>query len=101
MSKGLLDPPLKCERPRYGGSMSRIITVLKQVSPFGWAKMLLFGAVAGSIFDGFHTHGGATSYPHPIVWMMAWWTPLLFAFAYTLSGVVYRVVRTAPPVSPT
>jgi len=54
--------------------------------------MLLFGAVVGSLLDSFHTHSGTTKYPHEIAFKMAWWTPLLFAVAYTVLGVTYRVL---------
>src|SRR5688572_21125434 len=50
---------------------------------------LLFarGAVLGSIFDGFHTFGGATAYPRPLLLRMAWWTPLLFGAAGLAIGL--------------
>jgi hypothetical protein len=54
--------------------------------------MLLFGAAAGSLLDSFHTHSGTTKYTHEIAFKMAWWTPLLFALAYTVLGVSYRVL---------
>ena len=51
----------------------------------------LWGALLGSFFDGFHTHGGMTSYPRPWFWMMAWWTPLVFGLA-ALSIAVSHVL---------
>jgi hypothetical protein len=45
------------------------------------ALLFACGAVLGSIFDGFHTFGGATAYPSPVLLRMAWWTPLLFGAA--------------------
>lgn len=63
----------------------------QRFSPMGILRMLLMGALVGSFFDGFHTHGGATSYPHPVVWMMAWWTPLLFGPVYALLGILYAL----------
>lgn len=46
-----------------------------------WLGYFLLGATAGSLLDGIHTHSGMTLYPTPWVWMMAWWTPLVFGFA--------------------
>ena len=42
------------------------------------------GATLGAALDGIHTHFGATSYPNPIVWRMAWWVPLLFGGAFMI-----------------
>jgi hypothetical protein len=56
--------------------------------------MALFGAVVGSILDGFHTHSGTTRYPDPWIWQMAWWTPLIFAGAYLALGLAYEVGAT-------
>ena len=39
------------------------------------------GATVGAALDGIHTHFGATAYTAPVLWRMAWWTPLLFAAA--------------------
>jgi hypothetical protein len=51
--------------------------------------LFLFGAVVFSLFDGFHTHSGTTSYPDPWVLGMAWWTPLLFGSSVCILGVAY------------
>jgi hypothetical protein len=46
----------------------------------------VLGAVAGTVFDGFHTFGGRTEYAAPVFLRMAWWTPPLFAFAAVAVG---------------
>ncbi len=53
------------------------------------ALMFAFGAVTLSFFDGFHTHSGATAYPHPWLWQMAWWVPLEFGFVTAAGGLFY------------
>lgn len=58
-------------------------------SAVGIVSLFALGATVGSFFDGFHTHAGTTSYPHPIAWRMAWWTPPLFGGAFTLLGLSY------------
>jgi energy-converting hydrogenase Eha subunit C len=55
--------------------------------------LALFGATIGSVLDGFHTWSGTTAYPEPVLLRAAWWTPLIFAGAYTLEGVLYTVAR--------
>jgi hypothetical protein len=55
----------------------------------GVARMLAFGAIVGSFFDGFHTHSGTIAYARPVLWQMAWWVPALFAVAYALTGIGY------------
>ena len=77
---------------------------LKRIPAGGWLRMIVFGAVMGSFLDGLHTHSGTTSYPQPVFWLMAWWTPVLFAGAYTLLGVSWVVAvdmgkRTSPPTA--
>jgi cytochrome bd-type quinol oxidase subunit 2 len=62
----------------------------------GALRLLLLGATLGSFMDGFHTYGGATSYPKPVALRMAWWTPALFAIAYALLGFTYRANETEP-----
>lgn len=53
-----------------------------------WARgavvLALLGATLGAALDGLHTHFGKTAYTHPVVWLMAWWVPLLFAAAFAL-----------------
>ncbi|MCC6811141.1 MAG: hypothetical protein IT381_27170 [Deltaproteobacteria bacterium] len=46
-----------------------------------WLGLFAFGALAGSLLDGIHTHSGMTVYATPWWWMMAVWTPPLFGFA--------------------
>jgi hypothetical protein len=53
------------------------------------ALLFAFGAVTLSFFDGFHTHSGATSYPSPWLWQMAWWVPLEFGFVTAAGGLFY------------
>lgn len=49
------------------------------------ALLLLFlGATLGSALDGIHTHFGATQYARPGLFLMAWWTPILFAAAFAV-----------------
>lgn len=50
----------------------------------GAAILFLLGATLGSGLDAIHTHCGATSYPEPIAFRMAVWTPLLFGGAFTI-----------------
>ena len=59
----------------------------------GLLRVFAFGAVVGAFFDGFHTYGGATSYPDPIALRMAWWTPPLFGAAFTLLSLTYAAAR--------
>ncbi len=50
-------------------------------------QIFVFGALLGSFFDWFHTHGGVTAYPYPWIFGMAWWTPPLFgAAALSIAG---------------
>lgn len=55
------------------------------------AFLWLLGATAVSFFDGFHTHSGTTRYAAPVLWQMAWWTPLLFGASVGLGGPVYAM----------
>src|SRR5687767_1598495 len=55
------------------------------------AFLWLLGAVVVSFFDGFHTHSGTTRYAAPVIWQMAWWTPLLFGASVGLGGPVYAI----------
>jgi MFS family permease len=50
----------------------------------GAAIMAGLGATVGVALDGIHTHLGATSYTHPVLWRMAWWVPLIFAGAFAI-----------------
>ncbi len=65
----------------------------------GLARLFVFGATVGSFLDAFHTHGGATSYPHPVFFAMAWWTPPLFGAAYALLALTYRQNEPRPRVA--
>ena len=47
----------------------------------------LLGATLGSALDAIHTHFGATTYPHPVFFGMAWWTPLLFGSAFAIGAL--------------
>lgn len=64
----------------------------------GLARLFVFGATVGSFLDAFHTHGGATLYPHPVFFAMAWWTPPLFGAAYVLLALTYRQNEPRPRV---
>ena len=55
------------------------------------------GATLGSLLDAIHTHFGATSYTRPIFAEAAWWTPPLFAGAYSASIVRPLLDRGPPP----
>lgn len=55
------------------------------------AFLWLLGATAVSVFDGFHTHSGTTRYATPVLWQMAWWTPVLFGASVGLGGPVYAL----------
>lgn len=48
------------------------------------ALLFLLGATLGAGLDGIHTHFGATAYTSPLIWQMAWWTPLLFGGAFAI-----------------
>lgn len=67
------------------------------------ALLFFFGAVLGSVFDGFHTFGGATAYPRPLLLRMAWWTPLLFGAAGLAIGLSHADLdrRLRRPRAPT
>lgn len=43
--------------------------------------IFIFGAIVGSVFDGFHTHSLTTAYPNPWILKMAIWVPPLFGSA--------------------
>src|SRR3954452_3424349 len=73
---------------------------LRSVTLGGLARVFLFGAVAGALFDAFHTHSGTTQYARPIVFRMAWWTMPLFGGAYTLLALVYGAARRPDQRSP-
>lgn len=49
--------------------------------------LFLLGATLGSALDAIHTHFGATAYPRPIAFGMAWWTPLLFGSAFAIGAL--------------
>lgn len=66
----------------------------------GLLRLFIFGALVGSFFDGFHTYGGMTSYPHPIVFRMAWWTMPLFGGAFVLLGLTYAALRRGDQTGP-
>lgn len=53
----------------------------KNLQPMSWVVLFIFGAIFGAFCDGFHTHSGTEVYPHPWLFMMAWWVPLLFGSA--------------------
>jgi hypothetical protein len=70
-----------------------------------WARgavvLALLGATLGAALDGLHTHFGKTAYTHPVVWLMAWWVPLLFASAFTLGlarPLLERLLGAAGPM---
>ncbi len=65
----------------------------RQLSKLGLAKVALTGATLGSLMDAFHTYGGATSYPDPVLLRAAWWTPIIFAIAYLSIALVYVPVQ--------
>ena len=78
---------------------------MSRFGPRRLALALLFGACFGSLYDGFHTHSGATSYPHPVFLLMAWWTPLVFGLGGLAIGVSHTLVgealgRRVAPMSP-
>lgn len=57
----------------------------------GHAFLWLLGAVVVAFFDGFHTHSGTTRYAAPVIWQMAWWTPLLFGASVGIGGPIYAI----------
>ena len=71
--------------------------------PLRYLSLFLLGAIVVSFFDGFHTHSGTTRYPHPWLWQMAPWVPLLFGASVGIGGPVYAALyprvggRRAPP----
>lgn len=48
-----------------------------------------FGAVVGSIFDGFHTYSGVTEYTNPVFMKAAWWVPPVFGAATFAIGATH------------
>lgn len=72
----------------------------------GRRAVRLRGALVIPLFDGFHTHSGTTAYPHPFVWRMAWWVPLLFGTSVAGGGLAFALAyprlggRRAPPRVP-
>jgi hypothetical protein len=65
----------------------------RQLTKLGLLKVALTGATLGSLMDAFHTYGGATSYPDPVLLRAAWWTPLIFTAAYLSIALVYVPVH--------
>ncbi|MFO0547087.1 MAG: hypothetical protein U0271_01800 [Polyangiaceae bacterium] len=57
------------------------------------AVLLGIGATVGSALDALHTHGGVTSYPNPVAFKMAWWTPGIFGLAGLGTGLAYPLVE--------
>ncbi len=57
------------------------------------AILLGLGATAGSLLDALHTHGGVTTYPKPVFFRMAWWTPGIFGFAGLSTGLAYPLAE--------
>ncbi len=53
--------------------------------------LFLFGAVAISFFDGFHTHSGTTRYTTIVALQAAWWVPLLFGASVGLGGPAFAI----------
>jgi len=51
--------------------------------------LTIVGAILGSLLDGFHTHSGTTVYTHPWLFLMAWWTPILFGGANVVMVVTH------------
>ena len=75
--------------------------------PARWGRALLvlaaLGATAGVALDAIHTHFGATAYTAPVLWRMAWWTPLLFAAAGgmgLLRPLLDRLLGSTAPAPP-
>jgi hypothetical protein len=64
----------------------------------GIAVLVALGATLGTALDAIHTHFGATSYTHPILFRAAWWTPPLFAGAYA-SGIARPLLDRDPAPS--
>lgn len=60
--------------------------------PHRVALLFLFGAVVLSTMDGFHTHSGATMYPHPVLLKAAWWVPLLFGCTAGFGGLAFTLL---------
>src|SRR5262249_47215271 len=69
----------------------------------GVVVLALLGATLGVALDGIHTHFGATTYTHPVLWRMAWWVPLLFAGAFgagILRPLLERALGRVAPAPP-
>lgn len=72
-----------------------------------WLRALVvlaaLGATLGVALDGIHTHLGATSYTRPVLWRAAWWTPLIFAGAFSVGlarPLLERLLRRPSPAPP-
>jgi hypothetical protein len=68
--------------------------------------LMLAGAIIGPLLDGAHTHTDTARYTKPVFWLMAWWTPLIFAAASLATGLAYPLMerllkRQTPPLSAT
>jgi hypothetical protein len=80
----------------YWGRIQNLATMDQNASPISRVAparrrylraalgLFLLGATLGSALDAIHTHFGGTAYTRPILWKMAWWTPLLFGSAFVI-----------------
>jgi hypothetical protein len=67
------------------------------MSTGGALRAFVFGAVVGSVLDGFHTWSGATSYPSPILLRIPMWLPALYLAAGPGAGPLCASLVRAPP----
>lgn len=55
--------------------------------------LLLVGSTIGTFLDGTHTHSDTIRYTTPVFWLMAWWTPLIFALGSLTTGLSYPLME--------
>lgn len=68
-----------------------------QMSFATWGRasviLLFIGAIIGPLLDGTHSHTDTLRYTTPVFWLMAWWTPLVFAFGSLATGLSYPLME--------
>ena len=59
------------------------------------AILTALGATVGSALDALHTYSGTTTYPKPVAFKAAWWTPGIFGLAGLSTGLAIPLAERA------
>jgi hypothetical protein len=54
--------------------------------------LFLLGATLGTTLDAFHVYSYVEQYPHPVLFGVTWWVPLLFGSAVVVIGYSHPLV---------